>query len=133
MRLNSHIRVIFWSAFALFIINKLWVRSWIVDMEVQGLIALVSYSIPNFIEAVMGTFIVTGMLTYYGSHWFKRATVRNLTGVLLAGAYVISQELKIHNLGGNNVYDPNDLIASILGLLLSFLVIRKYGITQPVM
>lgn len=100
-------------------------------MEIKGLIAFISYSIPNFIEAVMGTFIVTGMLTYYGSHWFKSATILDLTGVLLAGAYVISQELKIHNLGGNNVYDPYDLMASILGLLFSFMVIRKYGITQP--
>lgn len=130
MRLKSHIRIIFWSAFLLFIFNKLLVRPWIIESNVQGLILLFSYSIPNFIEAVMGVFILTGFLTYYGSHMFKNSTVLQITSVSLAGVYVITQELKIHNLGGNNIYDPYDLAASIIGLLFSFLLIRRYGIME---
>lgn len=128
MRLKAYIRIIFWSAFVLFVLNKLLVRPWITDMEIQGLVALLSYSIPNFIEAVMGTFILTGFLTYYGSSWFRNETWLQLLGVTIAAIYVITQELKIHNLGGNNVYDPYDLVASITGLVFSLLIIRKYGI-----
>ncbi|MDW3192304.1 MAG: hypothetical protein R8G66_08065 [Cytophagales bacterium] len=103
-------------------------RPWIMEDEIQGFVATISYSVPNFIEAVMGTFIVTGFLTYYGWTWFRNMTVLQLIGVVLAGVYVITQELKIHNIGGNNVYDLNDLFASIFGLVFSFLLIRKYGI-----
>ena len=45
----------------------------------------------------------------------------------MATIYVISQELKFHNLGGNNVYDPYDLIASITGLIGTFVVIQIFG------
>ncbi len=128
MRLKAHIRVIFWSAFILFIFNKLLIRPWIIREEIQGLIALISYSIPNFIEAVMGTFIVTGILTYSANTWLKWTKHIPLVGVSIAGVYVITQELKIHNLGGKNVYDPLDLTASILGLVFSYAMIRQYGI-----
>ncbi|MEM7574511.1 MAG: hypothetical protein AAF433_16525 [Bacteroidota bacterium] len=48
-----------------------------------------------------------------------------LLAVLLAAIYVTTQELKIHNLGGANIYDPNDLIFSGIGLLTgAFLVFR---------
>lgn len=99
MRLRSHIRIIFWSAFLLFIFNKLLVRPWIIETNVQGLIPIISFSIPIFIEAVMGVLILTEFLTYYGSHLFRNSTVLQITSVSLAGVYVINQEFKIHNLG----------------------------------
>lgn len=130
MRLTTHVRIVFWSAFVLFVLNKLLVRPWITSMEIQGFFALFSYSIPNFIEAVMGSFIVTGFLSYYGKSWFRNTVLLQVFGVTLAGIYVITQELKIHNLGGNNVYDPNDLAASFIGLVFSYLIIRRYGIIE---
>ena len=50
-----------------------------------------------------------------------------ILAVVIATIYVISQELKFHNLGGNNVYDPYDLIASITGLMGTFVVIQIFG------
>ena len=41
--------------------------------------------------------------------------------------YVLSQELKLHNVGGNNVYDPNDVAASILGLVVVNLMLIRFG------
>ena len=51
----------------------------------------------------------------------------HILAVVLASIYVISQELKFHNLGGNNIYDPNDLIASIIGLIGTFIIVEKFG------
>ena len=51
----------------------------------------------------------------------------HILAVVIASIYVISQELKFHNLGGNNVYDSYDLIASILGLMGTFVAIRIFG------
>ncbi len=114
----------------LFVVNKLLLRPWITEMEIQGFVVLFSYSLPNFIEAIMGSFIVTGFLTYYGNSWFRSKTLLELTGVAVAGIYVVTQELKIHNLGGNNVYDPYDLFASILGLVFSYVIISRFGILK---
>ena len=44
--------MIFWSAFFLFIANKFFIRPWIVEADLQGFVAILSYSVPNFIEAV---------------------------------------------------------------------------------
>lgn len=45
--------------------------------------------------------------------------------VILAGIYVITQELKVHNLGGNNVFDPNDVVFSCIGLLIGYMIIIR--------
>ena len=37
--------------------------------------------------------------------------------VLISGTYVLLQEYKVHNLGGNNVFDMYDVIFSIVGLI----------------
>ena len=52
--------------------------------------------------------------------------------VTITAIYVISQELKFHNLGGNNVYDPYDLIASIIGLIGTFVIIKLLGFMENV-
>jgi len=50
--------------------------------------------------------------------------------VVLAAIYILSQELKFHNLGGNNVYDPYDLMASIVGLAITFVVMQRFGFSE---
>ena len=87
MNLQSHIRLIFLSAFVLFVLNKWLIRPWITKMEIQGFVVLFSYSVPNFIEAIMGSFIVTGFLAYYGKTWFRSPGLLQITGVSLAGIY----------------------------------------------
>jgi hypothetical protein len=49
-----------------------------------------------------------------------------LLAVTFAGIYVITQELKIHNLGGQNIYDPNDVVFSILGLIIGFSIVLYF-------
>ena len=40
---------------------------------------------------------------------------------------MLTQELKFHNLGGNNVYDPWDLLFSVAGLASMGIVLGRYG------
>ena len=41
-----------------------------------------------------------------------------------AAVYVILQEFKIHNLGGENVYDPYDVVFSVIGLITAYLILH---------
>jgi len=48
-----------------------------------------------------------------------------ITATILASIYVITQEFKIHDLGGRNIYDPNDVVFSIIGLLVGLGIVFK--------
>ncbi len=50
-----------------------------------------------------------------------------LIATLAAAVYVILQEFKIHNLGGANTYDPYDVVASIIGLITVFTILKLNG------
>lgn len=96
------------------------------------ILQVATYSIPNFIEAIIGTLIVTGILFQVRLHFnqklgFIKDVQVKLLAVGIASIYVITQELKFHHLGGDNVYDPYDLIASVLGLILTFAIIQIFG------
>lgn len=79
-------------------------------------------SLPNFFEAIIGTLTLTGIGLLINDRLSERHQIKPkliyLLAVVLAGIYVSTQELKIHNLGGNNVYDRNDLVFSFIGLLI---------------
>lgn len=85
-------------------------------------------SLPNFFEAFIGTLILTGIGLYLNVKLLSKQKQINrkiiyLLAPILGGVYVITQELKIHNLGGNNVYDVNDLIFSVIGLVIGYLFV----------
>lgn len=96
---------------------------------------IITFSIPNLIEAIVGTLVLTGILLQLRQIFNKKFgavkdTYLHIIAVGLASIYVITQELKFHNLGGNNVYDPYDMVASIIGLLMTFGIIQLYGFTR---
>lgn len=81
-------------------------------------------SLPNFFESFIGILILTGIGLFLNDrlnrkNQFQAKTIY-IVASILAGIYVITQELKIHNLGGNNVYDQNDLVYSGIGLLVGY-------------
>lgn len=84
-------------------------------------------SLPNFFEAIIGTLTLTGIGLIVNNKLNKRHQIRPkfiyIIAVLLAMIYVSTQELKIHNLGGNNVFDKNDLIFSFIGLIVGYSII----------
>lgn len=99
------------------------IRPGVLKSQAPELVKLFLLSFPNFCEAIVG--ILT--LTMLGLHANRRLKWPNnsiyIAAVVLAAIYVITQEFKIHNLGGNNIYDPNDVLFSITGLCLGFVLI----------
>ena len=132
IQIKKYVKYLFAVCMLLFILNKTFLRPLIIKNEITGFVLILSNSIPNFFEAVMGTLILTAILfTIRLSFLDKIKIVKNanihIIAVILAAIYVISQELKFHNIGGNNIYDPNDLIASIIGLIATFIMVEKFG------
>jgi hypothetical protein len=111
----------------LFIILKR-IRPTILGNNPLEWIKIALLSLPNFFEAVIGPLILTGIGLYANTRMLskKRQVKPNMLYVVattLSGIYVITQELKIHNLGGNNVCDKNDVLFSIAGLLIGYLIL----------
>ena len=101
------------------------IRKSVLENNPPGIIRKFLLSFPNFCEGIIG--VLT--LTMLGLYVNKRLKIRNgiiyLTATILAAVFVITQELKIHNLGGHNIYDPNDLIFSIVGLMTGYIIILQ--------
>lgn len=107
-------------------------RPWVLENEMPEFFRILVLSVPNLAEAIVGTLVLTGILLQMRQYFNSRLgalkdTYIYLAAVGIAGAYAISQEYKWHNLGGNNVFDIYDVIASIIGLVLTFGLINKFG------
>ena len=132
IQIKKYIIYFFGVAILLFILNKLYVGPWILENELSGFALILTNSIPNFFEAIIVSLILTGIFLQIRLFYLsKTRTIKDIyiyiLSFFLASIYVISQELKFHNLGGNNIYDPYDLLASIIGLMLTFGVIQLFG------
>jgi hypothetical protein len=129
--IKKYVKYSFGIAFAVFILNKFYLRPWVVTHELPALFQVIVFSVPNFIESILGTLILTGIILQLRLSLGKKKKLKETTVYLLAvgvaSLYVISQELKLHNIGGNNVYDPFDVIASVVGLLLTYIALKKFG------
>jgi len=135
--IKKYIRYLFGIAILVFIMNKLYLRPWILENEIPNIYLIFTYSIPNLIEAIIGTLILTGILFQVRQYFNKKfGSIKDISihilAVSLASIYVLSQELKFHNLGGNNVYDPYDIIASLIGLIMTFGIIQLFGFTDEI-
>lgn len=137
IQIKKYVRYLFGVAILVFILNKLYLRSWLLENEVPNIFLIVTFSIPNLIEAMIGTLLITGILYQIRQHYnAKFSSIEDfyihISALFIASIYVISQELKFHNLGGNNVYDPYDLLASVIGLLATFLIIQLFGFVERI-
>ncbi|WP_350286102.1 hypothetical protein [uncultured Croceitalea sp.] len=115
-----------------FVIFKL-IRPPVLQSSAPEWVKIALLSLPNFFEALIGVLVLTGMGLYLNLRVFnERRRIRKhvLYAIvpIIGGVYVITQELKIHNLGGNNVYDSNDVIFSVIGLLTGYLFLL---LTKP--
>jgi|TARA_R110001599_G_scaffold69410_2_gene195223 uncharacterized membrane protein YdcZ (DUF606 family) len=138
VRLNDlTVRGVTWNVYlinmGMFFLLKLWFRPWIREQEGLALLKTISNSLPNFIEAYVGVFCISGL--------FLLAKIKNYSwagnlsdrwiyviSTIVGAIFVITQEMRFHNLGGRNIYDPNDVIASIIGLVFVFVLLNLYGI-----
>ena len=132
IKIKMYIRYLFGISILVFVMNKLLLRPWILENKLSGLVLILTNSIPNLIEAIIGTLIITGILLQIRQSLYEKiGTIKDINihilAVVMASIYVITQEFKFHNLGGNNIYDPYDLVFSILGLIVTFAIVQKFG------
>lgn len=120
-----------WTIVSYFIVKFL-CRPVIVSNDYPPVLKTFVLSYPNFCEAIAGTITVMYILLTLQGIATNRSFQINLKekhlyiiGVILSGAYVILQELKIHNLGGKNVYDFNDVVFSITGLITIYILLLR--------
>lgn len=101
------------------------IRGFVLEQNFPETVDILFLSLPNFWEAVVGILVLTGIGLLINQRWLGPSIRLGekyiyILAVFLAGVYVILQEFKIHNLGGNNVYDPYDVAFSIVGLLAGY-------------
>lgn len=113
---------------AAFIFIKFIVRPAVVSGDYWSALQVFVLSFPNLCEAIIGTLTLTYIGLYLNTRNIipgikMKALVIYLLATILAGIYVILQEFKIHNLGGKNVYDPYDVLFSIFGLMIGYLLL----------
>lgn len=132
IQIKKYVKYLFGISILVFILNKLYFRPWILENELSGIALTITNSIPNLLEAIIGTLFLTRILIQIKQSFIKK-TIKvkdiflHILAVVIASIYVISQEIKFHNLGGNNVYDTYDLLASFIGLIVTFGIIQLFG------
>lgn len=135
LRIKPYLPRLYLAVFIIFIINKLGMRSYVLEHEFPNFAKTIVLSLPNMCEAILGMNMVAGLLLatklHFSSYfeWVSNRLVY-LLAMLLTGTYVLTQEYELHNLGGNNVYDPYDVAASIIGLLGMVIVFSRFGVIE---
>lgn len=137
IRIKPYAIRLYLAVVVVFLINKFALRPFVLAHDFPVWAQVFVLSVPNTCEAVIGTLNLAGILLAAKRYLPPRlASVSDAAlGVLatgLAAGYVLPQELKLHNLGGRNVYDPFDLIASIVGLVVIGLVVVRWGVLEEV-
>lgn len=117
----GRIELIIIAVFALFKI----IRKSALENTSSETIRIFLLSFPNFCEGVIGVLTLTMIGLIISKYLNIGYSAIYLLATVIAAVYVITQELKFHNLGGKNVYDPNDLVFSIIGLLAGYIILHK--------
>jgi len=117
---------------AAFVLNKHFLRSWVLRRVESGPFVILVNSLPNLVEAIVGTITLAGMLMSIRSKSESLArwlTERRLYfgATILAAAFVVPQDLNWINLDGNSVYDHYDMAASIIGLVTINQILVRFG------
>ena len=116
-----------------FLFHRHLFRPWILESYEEGVLDIIANSYPNFLEGIIGS-ITLGSLGL----WFKNgagtwspehetATFFNWV-TIVAALYVVTQELNWFTVTRVNVYDPYDVIASVIGLIAVNRVLNSVGL-----
>lgn len=112
-----------------FVVVKFLLRPFVLEHRFPGALQVFVLSYPNFCEAIVGSIAVHFVLLLAKRSFLPKQSISsnwiNALSITLTAAYVISQELKIHNLGGENVYDPYDVLFSVFGLIVASIILFK--------
>ena len=136
IRIQPYIRHFSWLVVALIAGNKFLLRPWVINNFDHSFLLILVNSLPNFIEAVIGTVILSGIGLVLRARFpdnlghIKDRSIYAI-GTMIASIYVITQEFNVHSLGGQNVYDPYDVAASVIGLVFINVVFNQFGFLKP--
>jgi len=135
LRLRRWVLATYVGLMGVFVANRFVLRPWVVERGGPEGALVVVFSVPNFVEAVMGTLVLTALGLLARARYPDRLgrvseeTVQ-VGATALAGIYVLTQEFGIHDLGGANVVDPWDAVASVLGLVVALICMRRWGVLR---
>ena len=120
------------GALLLFVLVKGTLRPWVLAGDFWVGFDVFVLSFPNFVEAIVGMSNAYGLLLFAKHRDLLAMGKLSERGLLLAsivlvGLYVLTQEFGLHNLGGNNVTDPFDVAASIIGIVFMAAVFSRFG------
>ena len=116
-----------------FLLNRHIVRPWILENAVTWPVTVVVYSLPNLVEAILGTITIAGILLdirlrVAGTVSYSDCTTVYAIATVIAGLFVIASEVNLIRFRGPNIYDLYDLVASVLGLFLVYFLLTRFGL-----
>lgn len=109
----------------LFLILRL-IRPPILTSDSPLFVKTILLSLPNFFEAIVGMLTLTGLGLFLNDRFLQNRVKEKwiyLMAAVVTAVYTITQELKFHNLGGENITDPNDVLYSIIGLVVGYMMV----------
>ena len=105
------------------------IRSPVLNSSSPAIFKLILLSLPNFFEAIIGVLTVTGLGLLLNDRLSRKYQLKPSSiykvAVFIAGTYVVLQELNIIKLRTNGTTDQNDIIFSIIGLIVGYLIILR--------
>ena len=132
---NQYAVAAFFGSLGILLFVKLVMRPWVLSHDASPIFSIVVFSFPNFVEAVVVLTLVYGIMMFAKGllpTLAARTSKRGLLvfSLLVAGTYVLTQELSPNNLGGHNVVDPWDVGASLLGLAMMTIIFVRFGLME---
>lgn len=109
-----------------------WIRVAVHPKEPLTLFELFLLSFPNFCESVVGVLLLTCLGLFINQYLQWNTKLVYGLAALCAGIFVLFHEIPPSFAGGANIYDPNDILFSIMGTLLgAFAVFRLRPVVTP--
>ena len=114
-----------------YLLNRHFIRPLVMEDSISGTLIVIINSLPNFVEAIVGTVLLTGMLFSLREHSnlaiFKIEDSKLFLAVfIIALIYSFLQELNWFNHRIDNVVDPFDFIASLTGLIIMNRLLNQF-------
>jgi hypothetical protein len=118
-----------------YLLNRHFIRPLVTQDNISGAFIVIINSLPNFVEAIVGTVLLTGMLfslrEYSNLAIFKMEDSKLFLVVfIIALIYSFLQELNWFNHRIDNVVDPFDFIASLTGLIIMNRLLNQFGFVK---
>lgn len=118
-----------------FVINRHLIRPALWESDIPGFLSALVYSLPNLVEAINGTVLLAGMAFWLRERSYpglsRRTDSTLFLGVfIVAAAFTVSQELNWFNYRPDNVVDPFDIVATLVGLIMMNRLFNRFGFME---